>query len=404
MCAGVAPAAAHPFDSGVVKPTTYVGAIHKIRDEIGGLEASRRAGDFADVAQRAQRIAFYAEPLPQLVLTLPVALRDSTVGPVLGAGMDLRARAGALAVAAERVDTAQVAAHAARLDALCAVLEAHAPQRYVCSMHCEPGKIYDRPGSCPVCGMALQRITSDRYRVEITAESAPIRAGLPVMLDFQIKDPAGFDAGTLQVVHEKLLHLILVSHDLSWFSHEHPQPIGHGAFRLRTTFPAGGTYVLFNDFTPDSSGMQVVPVEMTVAGATPRAHEAKIDDGKTKRIDGCDVTLSHTPLLPSIACAMTFTLTRHGQPVADLEPFLGVPGHLIVINRERTVFIHSHPLENQPSSGAGIVQFNVVFDRPGVYKAWGQFQRQGKVLTVPFVFEVAAAPAAAGFGAGNASR
>src|SRR5262249_25831913 len=214
---------------------------------------------------------------------------------------------------------------------------------------------------------------------------------------------AGFEAKNLQIVHEKLLHLILVSHDLSWFSHEHPEPIGNGAFRLRTTFPAGGAYVLFNDFTPDSSGMQVVPLEMTVAGPTRRPREPKVAAAKPKRIDGCDVALSHTPLLPSIACAMTFTLTRHGQALTDLEPFLGVQGHLILVNRERTVFVHSHPLENQPSTVPGAVQFNVVFERPGVYKAWGQFQRQGNVLTVPFVVEVGAAPSA-GMGAGSASR
>jgi hypothetical protein len=377
--------------------------VRRIRDEIGGLDASRRAGDLADVGQRAQRIAFFAEPLPQFALTLPVALRDSTVGAVLRAGLELRASAGTLAAAAERGDRIEVDAESAHLDLMCALLEAHAPQQYVCSMHCEPGKIYDRPGRCPVCGMALQRITSDRYRVVITPETEPIRAGVPVTLDFQIQDPAGFDAASLMVVHEKLLHLILVSQDLSWFSHEHPEPLGNGAFRHRTTFPAGGAYVLFNDFTPDSSGMQVVPVELTVSGGTRAARALQVDDGKRKRVDGCDVTISHTPLLPSIACALTFTLTRHGRPVTDLEPFLGVQGHLILINRERSVFVHSHPLENQPSAVPGSVQFNVVFERPGVYKAWGQFQREGKVLTVPFVVAVSASPAAAA-GVGAAAR
>ena len=162
--------------------------------------------------------------------------------------------------------------------------------------------------------------------------------------------------------------------------------------------------MLFNDFTPDSSGMQVVPV-----GAERdrwRAPCARAEGGRREAQADRAVATSRsrsTPLLPSVACALTFTLTRHGQPVTDLEPFLGVQGHLIVIHRDRTVFIHSHPLENQPSAGAGSVQFNVVFERPGAYKAWGQFQRQGKVLTVPFVIEVAATPPATP-GAGTASR
>src|SRR5262245_66057868 len=64
VCAGATPAAAHPWDSGVVKPTTYAGSVRKIRDEINGIETSRRAGDLADVAQRARRLAFFADPLP----------------------------------------------------------------------------------------------------------------------------------------------------------------------------------------------------------------------------------------------------------------------------------------------------------------------------------------------------
>src|SRR5688572_18334491 len=27
-----------------------------------------------------------------------------------------------------------------------------APGKYYCPMHCEGGKLYDRPGNCPVCG------------------------------------------------------------------------------------------------------------------------------------------------------------------------------------------------------------------------------------------------------------
>jgi hypothetical protein len=403
MALAAPPLAAHPWDSGVIPPTTYSTAVRRVREELTGIEASRRAGDLGDVGQRAQRIVLLADQLPSFALTLPGALRDSVVGEVLRASVELRAAAGALGIAAGGGDSSEVAARFARAAASCALLEEHAPRQYVCPMHCELGKTYDRPGSCPVCGMTLQRITSDRYRVDVAPESAP-RAGVPVTLDLRIKDPAGFDATRLQVVHEKRLHLILVSQDLSWFSHEHPESTGIGGFRLRTTFPAGGSYVLFHDFTPDSVGMQVVPVELTVEGAARPPKPLAVDDDKPKRIDGYEISLSHTPLQPTIACALTFTITRGGKPVTDLEPFLGVMGHLILIHRDRTVFVHSHPLEDPPA-GSSSIRFNVVFERPGLYKAWGQFQRQGKVLTVPFVVEVTAAPPVRPVeGASSASR
>jgi len=36
----------------------------------------------------------------------------------------------------------------------------------------------------------------------------------------------------------------------------------------------------------------------------------------------------------------------------------------------------------------GRVGFEAHFAMPGVYKGWGQFQRSGKVHTVPFVLSI----------------
>jgi len=49
------------------------------------------------------------------------------------------------------------------------------------------------------------------------------------------------------------------------------------------------------------------------------------------------------------------------------------------------VAIHGHP-EGQASSGPDMV-FRLVLPSPGVYKLWLQFQRKGRVVTVPFVLE-----------------
>jgi type IV pilus biogenesis protein CpaD/CtpE len=43
------------------------------------------------------------------------------------------------------------------------------------------------------------------------------------------------------IVHEELLHLILVSGDLSYFDHLHPEYKGDGEFVVNTNFPSGGT-------------------------------------------------------------------------------------------------------------------------------------------------------------------
>jgi hypothetical protein len=179
-----------------------------------------------------------------------------------------------------------------------------------------------------------------------------------------------------------------VSYDLAEFDHVHPVPSSGGEFSLKHAFRFGGRYVLYHDFTPDSVGMQVVPVELVVQGAErPRASLAP--DETPKKVDGYDVSLTHDPLAPGRDVAITFRLARGGKPVTDLEPFLGAMGHLVMISEDRASYVHSHPLAIATGTGPEIT-FRARFERTGVYKAWGQFQRKGRVITAPFVVRVSA--------------
>jgi hypothetical protein len=379
---------AHPSDWGPGRPTTFPELVRGLREEVRSIDWALGSRDFRDVDQHASEIAMLLREMPMLAVTLSSALQDSALGSILRAGTRMDAVAAAVRVAARQADPDAVAGQVGRFVEPLAILHAYVPKQYVCSMRCETGKTYDRPLLCPVCNMRLQLVTSDRYSVEVTPASEPVRAGIPAALHFRIKDPAGFDVRALQVVHEKRLHLMIVSHDLSRFDHVHPMPDRDGTFTLLYRFPTGGRYVLFHDFTPDSVGMQVVPVEIAVQGSPPAPVGLVVDDDRPKRIDGYEIALSHTPLTPDAECAMTFTLTRRGKPVSDLEPFLGAMGHLVMISEDRSSYVHSHPLEQTATMGPS-VRFAVRFARTGTYKAWGQFQRRGRVLTVPFVVKVA---------------
>ena len=381
------PAAGHPTDMAAGPPTTFPATVQRMREEMRGIEQDRGLGDWADVGLHASQLVTLARMVPGFAVWVSSALQDSAVGLIMQAGVRIGSTASAVQRAAESRDAAQVESLTARFAELLGALDAYVPKQYVCPMHCEVGRVYDRPGSCPVCGMYLQLITSDRYSVDVRPAARPIRARVPATLEFQIKDPAGFETRHLQVVHEKLLHLMIVSYDLALFDHVHPVLGKDGRFTLRHTFPTGGRYVLFHDFTPDSVGMQVVPVEVVVEGQERPRASLVVDDDQPKRIDGYEVALTHSGLAPGRECSMTFTLTRRGQPVTDLEPFLGAMGHLMMISEDRAAYVHSHPLEQARSSGASI-EFKMTFARTGIYKAWGQFKRRGKVLTVPFVVEV----------------
>lgn len=264
---------------------------------------------------------------------------------------------------------------------------------FTCPMHCEGAKHYDAARSCPVCGMALSLVDGARYQVTVTPLTGPIHPGEPTTLSFAITDPKGKPVRKLEVVHEKILHLLITSADLSWFAHEHPERNAKGDLELRMTFPAPGRYTLFHDFTPPRVGMQVVPVELTVEGTPPAAVPLVVDDRQAKTIDGFTARLaSDAPLVAGSNLALIVSLARDGAPVTDLEPFLGAMGHLIIVSADRERFVHSHPLEHRGRRDRGPdVRFQCRFPAGGTYKAWAQFQHAGKVLTVPFTIEVASA-------------
>jgi hypothetical protein len=267
--------------------------------------------------------------------------------------------------------------------------------------------------------MSLKLVTGRAYRVSVAREgsdggeaSGPgaIRSGREVTLRFRLESPDGKLVKDLEVVHEKVLHLLMVSSDLAWFSHEHPALQADGTFRLNTTFPRGGSFTLYHDFTPSGVGMQVVPVEIEVDGPAAAPVPLAASRERKQTIGGITFELDAPASIASLRThTLTFRATRDGKPVTDLEPFLAAMGHLIVVSEDRKRFVHSHPIEppNAPATrrGGPDVAFSALFPVPGLYKAWSQFQYQGNVLTVPFVLEVvsplgvpASRPAAPGGG------
>src|SRR4029077_633216 len=69
-----------------------------------------------------------------------------------------------------------------------------------------------------------------------------------------------------EIVHEKLFHLFLVSYDLEFFAHLHPELLANGWFRLRTRLPKPGAYRLLADFDPTGGTPQLAARTFSTAG------------------------------------------------------------------------------------------------------------------------------------------
>lgn len=197
------------------------------------------------------------------------------------------------------------------------------------------------------------------------------------------------------VAHEKLMHLFLVRQDLGVFAHEHPAPSGPGAFRLGYVFPSAGTYRVFADVAPRNAGSQILVGEIKVAGPPPepfRAREALAAEPGTKKTVG-GVTIEWSLPRP-VPLKTTFVVEARlrrndGRPVA-LDPWLGSLGHLVMIHLDGQTFVHCHPDEREPlvANGTTItIPFLVRFPKPGLYRGWGQFQPDGRVVTADFLVQ-----------------
>jgi len=254
------------------------------------------------------------------------------------------------------------------------------------------------------------------------------RAGEPVRLRFVVRDTAGRAIRFLQFVHERPMHVLVVPRDLATLAHVHPELAFDDAYEVVHTFPHGGRFRVFADYTPPGSGTLVDHFDVTVAGEAPRPAPLVTDHARTGTSDGVRATLAfeREPVAnEDLGFAVTLADSATGAPVTDLQLFLGALAHFIVVSEDLGEFIHAHPLETgeviDPSQGPATVHVHepallakllagpsppvihavTSFPRAGRYRLWAQFQRAGRVVTIPFAFAVrapvarAAAPAPA---------
>ena len=64
--------------------------------------------------------------------------------------------------------------------------------------------------------------------------------------------------------------------------------------------------------------------------------------GSTAHVDGYDVTLGGS-VTAGEETVLTATVSRDGEPVTDLQPYLGAYGHLVSLRDGDLGYLHVHP-------------------------------------------------------------
>ena len=154
-----------------------------------------------------------------------------------------------------------------------------------------------------------------------------------------------------------------------------------------------GGYTAYAEIERRDSGTQVIARDFVVGG-TGSARPAQFQSPGTQRQIGdvqVQVASSLDQLQAGRQATFTFSFSKDGKPVGDLQPWLGMGGHMIARSADGAIFAHVHALG--PMAPGGVlnsgfiygpdIQFVYTFPAAGSYQVWGQFRHQDKIVTVP---------------------
>jgi P-type Cu+ transporter len=235
--------------------------------------------------------------------------------------------------------------------------------------------------------------------VSIPADAAP---GRTVPLTISVRDQkTGDPVSNLTRTHTEWMHVIVTRDDLATFAHVHPQPTGEtGVYAADVTFPTAGTYHVDSEFREGGAMTDVLHRDtVAVAGVAPAVDPVTSPTERALTVDGLEVTLDGRARVGEPSdFELTFADAATGEPVDDLQPYLGAAGHVIVMKADATTFAHRHaealdgdgdPVFALPGTDFGPeLELHTTFTTPGLYRMWAQFETvAGEVVTVPFVVE-----------------
>ncbi|MFK4106567.1 hypothetical protein ACI2L1_42265 [Streptomyces sp. NPDC019531] len=213
-----------------------------------------------------------------------------------------------------------------------------------------------------------------------------LAAGRIAELRFAVRDGDGRAVTAYRREHDKELHLIVASRDLNTYRHLHPTRAADGTWSIPVSLPRAGDYRVFADFTPEQKNAAnlTLGADLAVSGSyTPRKPPAPHTTATT---DGYEVRLGGA-LRPGAARELKLTVSRDGEPVTDLQPYLGAYGHLVALRSGDLAYLHVHP-GGEPGDGTTEpgpdISFTATAPSSGTYRLFLDFKHEGRVHTAAF--------------------
>jgi hypothetical protein len=274
-------------------------------------------------------------------------------------------------------------------------------------------------------------------------------------LKLEINDPKFARSSPLVPDHGKLMHLFLVREPrLDAFAHLHPLKRDRKTFETLLPDLPEGSYRLYADITHETGASETITTAVEVPAQTGEVlsgtstaltdpddswrlsspEESGRGSRESRISDNCTMTWSAPERLElNSPIHLDFKVRSLNGEAVNLEPYLGMRGHLALRNEDGTVFVHLHPggsasmaamqlsvlrsegklpfnaafgaeeaicklpaaspgeqdwLRGNASADPSRVSFPYAFPKPGRYRLWVQVKIEGQVRTGVFEVEV----------------
>ena len=271
---------------------------------------------------------------------------------------------------------------------------------------------------------------------ELTVVNQPAVAGKRLSMRMEVIDRKGEGLRDVAPDHGKMMHLIGVKlPDASYFLHVHPRMTAPGVFAFRFTPPEAGTYKFFGDILHTTGEGRTVTNLLEVDVGRPLGEVAfeDPDDSHSFQTSSGEAFLGNATydvgdglvmqwvdpdpasIFEGEFVKLVFELVHAGgEPVEEIEPYMGMAGHMLIMRHDAEVFAHLHPTgsiagrmkmrmpaaamdmagmeteRRQPAMKMPEVletsraSFPYGFPESGDYRLWVQMKRGGRVYTGVF--------------------
>ncbi len=217
----------------------------------------------------------------------------------------------------------------------------------------------------------------------LISAASTVTAGHASIYRFRIVGPDRKAVTTYQLDQTKLLHFYLVRSDLTGFEHLHPTLASDGTWSVDVNPASAGTYRVYTQFIAGAASHPtdlVLSTPLTVTGPA-SATVALPAPAATTQVDGYDLGVKGE-LKAGTTSPLTISVSRGGQPVTDLQPYLDTYAHLTAFHQGDMGFAHLHPLGAvHGDTGGPTLTFAADLTEVGQYRLFAQFQTGGVLHT-----------------------